>query len=169
MPLHKKTYTIDNESSRDHGKTFLLEEMDAYRAEDWAHRAILAVVKNGRIPDTEEMDRLKDIDWDDPATANLGMGLVAAMGIRAFAGLDYADAKPLLDELMDCVQIMGDPNVPATAHKPLRGEIEDFKTLTLLKLEVFQLITGFSMGGVLSRLTSTGGTPQTPTTSTRTT
>lgn len=169
MPLQKKTYTINNPSSRDNGKTFLLEEMDAYRAEMWAHRAILAVVRNGRIPESAELDRLKDIDWNDEATANLGMGLVAAMGIRAFAGLDYADAKPLLDELMDCVQIMGDPNVPATAHRPLPGEIEDWKTLTLLRAEVFQLITGFSMSGVLSRLTRGGGTPPTPTTSTQTT
>ena len=70
---------------------------------------------------------------------------MAAQGIKALAKVHPDQAKPLLDEMMGCVQIL----VPAT-QKPrplLDGDIEDVKTRFMLRKAVVELHLGFSTGG----------------------
>lgn len=126
MARKTKEFTIDNPDSRDHGKVFWLEEMSAAQAEKWAYRAFLALAKSGiELPEDVE---------------NAGLAGIATMGLQALSGLPWADAEPLLDEIMQCVQIK--PNQSVT--RPLVEEdIEEPLTLMLLKKEVFTLHVGF--------------------------
>lgn len=140
--------TIDADG-RDKGKMFLLTEMSAAQTEEWATRALLAMVKSGvQLPD--------DI-------AQQGVIGIARLGIKAFLGLNFADAKPLLAELMTCVQTMPEP-AHSGAHRITRRlvdeDIEEVLTRLRLKQEVFDLHTGFSTAAFLSRL---GGAASNPT------
>lgn len=147
--LKTKTVTITADG-RDKGKTFLLTEMPAFQAEAWAARALLALAKSGAdIPD--------DI-------ANSGLAGMASLSIKAFAGVPWYDAKPLLDEMFECVQIQE----PAMVRAVSPNDIEDVRTILLLRSEVLELHTGFSVGGWLSGLVSrmteetTSNTPTSP-------
>lgn len=134
------TIVIDSEG-RDCGKVFQLREMPAMQAERWAMRALLALAKSGvEIPEN---------------IANAGLAGVAALGLKAFGGLDFADAEPLLIEMMSCVQIIPDPAKPQVVRFLVDDDIEEVATLLKLRAEVFSLHTGFSIPGAPSKSTST--------------
>ena len=124
----RRTETVEITEGRDAGKKYQITEMSAAAAEWWAFRALQAV-----------------------ASSNVDLNLQAAMrelavqGIKALAGVTPDMARPLLDEMMSCVQIL----VPAT-QKPrvlLDGDIEDVKTRFMLRKAVMELHLGFSTGG----------------------
>ena len=80
-----------------------------------------------------------------PCNLQAPMRELAVQGIKALAGVTPDMARPLLDEMMPCVQIL----VPAT-QKPralLDGDIEDVKTRFMLRKAVMELHLGFSTGG----------------------
>lgn len=143
---------------RDKGKIFYITEMPASQAERWAMRAILALAKSG-------VDLPEDI-------ASLGMGGLAAVGVRALAGLRYEDAGPLLDEMMSCVQYTPDP-AKRHFHRPLiengteGDDIEEVITRVELRREVLELHMGFSLPGARSNSVQTpasaGSSPVIPT------
>ena len=134
------TVVIDAEG-RDYGKVFQLREMPAMQAERWAMRALLALAKSGvEIPEN---------------IANAGLAGVAALGLKAFGGLDFADAEPLLTEMMSCVQIIPDPAKPQIVRFLVDDDIEEVPTLLKLRAEVFSLHTGFSLPAAASKSTST--------------
>src|SRR5512147_2710546 len=108
-----KTVTV-NAQNRDNGKSFLLTEMPALKAEKWAARAFLALAKSG-------------IELPDSATSN-GMAGFASVGFEAIGRLDWADAEPLLDEMMTCVQISPSPGVV----RPLVEGADDIEEVTTL-------------------------------------
>ena len=97
-----KTVTV-HIKGRDEGKQFLLTEMPASRIEKWAARALLAVAHSGvEVP--EEV-------------TGAGMAALAVVGLRALSGVSFAEAEPLLDEMMGCVQIIPDPAHPAIVRR----------------------------------------------------
>ncbi len=111
-------------AGRDHGKMFLLTEMSAAKAEEWALRALLALTNAGaEIP-------------DDSA----GIAGLAAAGFEALNKLTFAQVKPLLDEMFTCVQY-----VHKAGHPPQDADenIEEVTTRLQLRKAVFQLHTGF--------------------------
>lgn len=126
----RKTATVTiADSGRDNGKTFALTEMSATQAEDWALRAFLAMAKGGiEIP---------------PDVAGAGLAGLAKMGFSAMAGMNYADAKPLLDEMMTCVQRIEDPARPGFKRALVENDIEEIGTRLKLRLELFQLHVSF--------------------------
>ena len=124
-----KTVTITAQN-RDHGKNFLLTEMPAARAEKWAARAFLALAKSG-------------VELPDSTTTN-GMAGFATVGFEAIGKLDWADAEPLLDEMMTCVQIVPSPNI-VRALVPGADDIEEVSTLFTLRKELLELHLGFSL------------------------
>ena len=126
------TIVIDSEG-RDCGKVFQLREMPAMQAERWAKSGV-------EIPEN---------------IANAGLAGVAALGLKAFGGLDFADAEPLLIEMMSCVQIIPDPAKPQVVRFLVDDDIEEVATLLKLRAEVFSLHTGFSIPGAPSKSTST--------------
>lgn len=140
MGRHTKVITIGDEG-RDKGKTFLLTEMAASQAEKWAMRALLAVGKSGiDIPDY---------------IAGTGMAGLAVLGIKAMAGVTFAEAEPLMDEMMACVRIIPDiRNNPDFTRVLIEDDIEEVATRVRLRSEVFALHTGFFLPGIGSTSTS---------------
>lgn len=133
----EKTITI-GDSGRDRGKMFHLIEMSATRADKWARRAIGVLIKSG-------------VDIPDDA---LGSGLagLAAIGIGALANVGTFEADAILDELMDCVKIVPDPNHPGVMRPLIEDDIEEVKTLYFIRAELFELHTGFSIPGLWSKV-----------------
>lgn len=123
---------VIDKDGRDKGKTFLLTEMDAYRAEDWALRAFGAMTRAGvEIPE---------------GIFDLGMPGVAVVGMGSFLKAPYAELKPLFEEMFACVQIVE----PAITRATTPDDIEEVQTRVTLRDEVIRLHTGFTLAGVLS-------------------
>lgn len=126
----KSTYTVTDENSRDKDKVFHISEMSAYAAERWAIKAFFALANAGLdIP---------------PEYENMGMEGLLAMGIKSLGKIRFEDAEPLLDEMMQCVRIIPDPNKPNVIRDLIDEDIEEVKTRLILRKEVFQLHLGFS-------------------------
>lgn len=124
----RRTEIVEIAEGRDAGKKYQITEMSAEAAEWWAFRALQAIA--GADAELNLQAPLADM---------------AAQGIKALAKVHPDQAKPLLDEMMSCVQIL----VPAT-QKPrplLDGDIEDVKTRFMLRKTVVELHLGFSTGG----------------------
>ena len=124
----RRTETVEITEGRDAGKKYQITEMSAEAAEWWAFRALQAIA--GADAELNLQAPLADM---------------AAQGIKALAGVTPEMARPLLDEMRSCVQIL----VPAT-QKPrplLDGDIEDVKTRFMLRKAVMELHLGFSTGG----------------------
>lgn len=124
----RRTETVEITEGRDAGKKYQITEMSAEAAEWWAFRALQAIA--GADAELNLQAPLSDM---------------AAQGIKALAKVHPDQAKPLLDEMMSCVQIL----VPAT-QKPrplLDGDVEDVKTRFMLRKAVVELHLGFSTGG----------------------
>lgn len=128
MARKTSNFTI-KEEGRDKGKTFVLTEMSAYKAEQWAMKALLALMNSGvQVPEGFE---------------KMGMAGVAEIGIRALAGLKWEIAEPLLNEMLTCVRIMPDITKPHVVRDLIEEDIEEVKTLLTLRSEVWKLHTDF--------------------------
>lgn len=119
---------------RDRGKVFHIREMAAEPAEEWATRLLLALTRSGiAVPE----DMLRG-----------GMASVAAIQqfalntlLNGVGALDYDEIKPLLQQIMDCVQI----KEKAATRDLTPDDIEEVATRLFLRGEVFKLHTNFSM------------------------
>lgn len=132
MARKQATVTISAEG-RDKGKVFVLTELSAYDAEDWAGRALFALMNSGvEIPDN---------------IASAGLAGVAAMGMKAITKLPFDSAKPLMDKMMDCIQIQPSPTV---TRRLVPDDIEEVATLLNLRKQVLALHMDFSMAVVPS-------------------
>ena len=121
------------EEGRDKGKSFVLTEMDAEAAEDWGMRALLALMGAGvEMPD----------DF-----ASLGMAGMVELGFKALGKLSWSVAKPLLNEMKQCIQFMPDSSKPHIVRGLFDGDIEEIPTLIKLRIEVWKLHVGFLKAG----------------------
>jgi hypothetical protein len=129
--MARKTLTVTIDApGRDQGKVFTLREMPASQAEKWAARALLALARSGvEIPDN---------------IASAGLAGIAYLGIKAFAGLRFDDAEPLLDEMFRCITFVPDPMRPNIVRGLIEDDIEEVATRIKLRAELFTLHTGFS-------------------------
>ena len=137
MARKTTTFTVDSEG-RDKGKQFLITEMAATKAEDWAIRVMLALgAANVDIPE---------------GALQLGMSALAEIGLKKLFAIDAAFIRPLLSELMECVEFVPDPRKPQTRiqYPMLETQIEEVKTLLMLKWEVLKLHLDFSLAAGLS-------------------
>lgn len=140
MARKEKPVTIVAEG-RDHGKQFLLTEMDAAQAEAWAWRAMGAMQRG-------------NVDLPEHVLTS-GMAGFAALGLRAFLAAPWSDVQPLLAEMMACVRrLPEDAHTDQATGKPIvraivDGDIEEVATLITLRDEVFELHTGFSLAASL--------------------
>ncbi len=124
------------DAGRDQGKAFLLKEMPASQAEKWALRAFLAMASNGiELPEGVE---------------HTGFAGIAQMGLSMIGKLPYADAEPLLDEMMGCVLYIPSPNNPGVSRALIEDDIEEVATRLKLRVAVFKLHADFSNAGALS-------------------
>lgn len=127
--MRRTAYYKVAEEGRDQGKTYLLTEMAATKAELWATRAFLAMSRGGvEIPDE---------------IAATGMAGVARVGLGLLSKLPFDEAKPLMEEMMKCVRIVPDENKPDFSRPLVENDIEEIKTRLKLRVEVFKLHTDF--------------------------
>ena len=119
---------------RDKGKTFLLTEMSATRAEKWADRAFLALGRS-RVDLPPGIERTRRPDFHTMAL------LVGNM--------KFPDLEPLMDELMSCVQIIPDPRNPGFVRAPVEEDIEEVATRQYLRSEVLDLHVNFMLAATI--------------------
>lgn len=135
----RKTKVVDiTDEGRDKGKRFFITEMPAMQAEKWAARAFLALAHSGtELPEGAE---------------GAGLAGIAVIGLRALSNANFGNMEPLMDEMLQCVQIVPDPNQPNFMRGLIgQDDIEELATLARLRMEVFELHTGFSLRDALSR------------------
>jgi len=135
--------------ARDAGKHFLITEWPSDKALKWGVKAMLAYNRNaGEMPTTD----ILGTGWEG----------IFFIGVQTFLrGRMQADEViPLLDELMECVQIVRDPKAKDAAtgkpiaHALLPDDIQEPKTQAWLRSEVLRLHTNFSPADILSKLIS---------------
>ena len=134
MARRNEYFTVDKEC-RDFGKTFCITEMLAFDAESFAIRAGLAILKNNPALPTDLTEKIanKTISFED----------IAVLGLGLFSGVAYHDLKPLLDDLMDCVQIIVDKK--SMIRRELEDEdIEELSTIIELRKRALGLHINFS-------------------------
>lgn len=135
MPLKTKAVTIEAPAdgareNRDAGKTYLLTEMPALKAERWGRHAVAACSRN-------------DLDVKGEL-AKLGLLGFYLVGFQALAGGDVEAVDALMDEMLTCIKIVESP----TLARPLGGDgdIEEVSTLFRLRKELLELHMGFTFG-----------------------
>jgi hypothetical protein len=144
--LKRETIPVPDGYGRDVGKTFLITEWPALRAERWAMRLAIALKGTaGYIP----TDLEKNI-------ADFGMVGVMIRGLNAVlaAPINPDDVIPLLDEMLQCVKIIRDPKHPEIATALTETDIREIRTVEWLRGEVIRVHTGFSFAEALAKLTS---------------
>ena len=122
------SYTVSDDG-RDNGKVFFITEMPSTKAEKWAIKAFLAMAKGGvELPEGIE---------------HSGFSGIAKVGLQLLLQIPYELAEPLLDEMLECVQIRPNPKDPSIVRPLMEEDIEEVKTRFVLRKEVFALHTGF--------------------------
>ena len=129
------TIALEN---RDTGKTFRITEMPAVQAEKWAARALLAMSRSG-------------VEIPEEAMA-AGAATLLAAGLRAFTSMAFDDAEQLLDEMFACIEYVPDPTRPTITRALIDDDIDEVATRLLLRGEVIEVHTGFSVTASLSTL-----------------
>ena len=135
--MARKETTFVAETGRDLGKQFLITEMSASQAENWAFQVILAVGNAGiEIPE---------------GLASQGMAGLMAIGYMNLLKIPFDAAKPLLDEMMNCVQIIPSANIK---RKLVEEDIEEVGTRLQLRKSVWNLHMDFFLKESKSTLES---------------
>ncbi len=125
----KELYYTVEDKGRDNGKKFYIREMSATQAEWWAIRAILAMANNGiNLPDN---------------LSDMGMAGMAKVGLEMVAKIPPEDARPLLDELMKCVQAVPNPDDLNIKRPLIDDDTEEVITRLKIRGEVFKLHVDF--------------------------
>lgn len=127
--MRKTIEVIIQDDNRDKGKRFKITEMSAHGAEEWAIRAIFAMMNAG-------------IDIPDDAESS-GFAGIASMGLQALGKVPFEQAKPLLDSMMECVQIMPNPNDSTIIRNLIDDDIEEISTRIRLRKAIWDLHTDF--------------------------
>lgn len=132
---HQKTIQVDLEG-RDKGKTFLLTEMSASQAEAWADRTFLMLAHSA-------VDLPRGIE-------RAGMAGIAQIA-HLLGSVQFPELKPLMDELLGCVQRIEDPRKPFP--RAIDDEdVEEVATRQFLRREVIDLHTNFLLGATILNL-----------------
>lgn len=146
--MARKTAIFNATDGRDKGKAFFITELPAADAEDWAMRALFALINAGvEIP-------------DDLLSA--GLAGLAALGVKSLTKVPYEAAKPLFDTMMQCVQFIPDPRDHRTV-RPLmtNDDIEEVSTRLALRKAVLDLHMDFFRDAARSTQAADAA-PQTP-------
>ena len=124
--MARKEASFVAQTGRDKGKEFLITEMSATQAENWAIKAVLAIGNAGiEIPDT---------------LVSQGMAGLVAVGYMNLLKIPFDAAKPLLDEMMGCVQFIPSPNVKRFL---IEDDIEEVSTRFALRKAIWNLHMDF--------------------------
>ena len=129
-----ETITCDSSWGRDAGKVFLVTEMPAAQSEDWGFRAVLVLINAGiNIPQNAQ---------------KMGMMALMSASVSNIAGnVDWLSLKPLMDELMGCVQIIPDAKFPNVVRSIIPDDIEEPLTRAKLKKTALMMHINFLLPG----------------------
>ena len=113
---------------------FVIREMSATQLEDWTMRAVLVLAGAGS---------------DIPANGGVeGISkTLAEHGLAAIGAVDYAKAKPLLDEMLACCSRVVDKMEEKVTPETADAYIMDMSTLFKLRLEAFKVNFSFFGNG----------------------
>lgn len=124
MALKTKELTI--EKGRDAGVRFIITEMPVVKADKWATKVLITLMNAGvEVPDV-----------------SMGMLGVTTMLLSSLQNVDADKAIPLMDELLDCVQIIPEGGSPRKLDLSL-NDVQDFTTLWVLRKEALMLHLDF--------------------------
>ena len=125
---------------------FRITQMPASRLEDWLYRAVLCLGPALELPE---------------GTGVEGIGeALAKDGFSKLANVKYADAKPLLDEMLGCAERdLGNGQFMPVNLSTIDGYIETVQALFQLRIACFKCNLSFFAEGVPSG-SQNGGTPQ---------
>lgn len=139
---------------RDKGRRYFVTEMPAVKFARWVTRAVFSIQKGGGNVPANVLEE--------------GFAGLVAFGLQAIASCSFADAEPLLDELMDCVQFLPDPKSrEPRPGKLMSNEVDEWMTFFTLRREVIELHLGFTIAAewlkYRQRLATAGDASSTPT------
>lgn len=122
------TYTV-TAAGRDQGKAFLITEMSSAQSEEWAARALFTAMNCGvEIPDE---------------LLSSGLAGLAAIGVKSLARVPFDMAKPLFDQMMECVQIIPDRANAEFVRPLIDDDIEEVGTRLMLRKATLDLHMDF--------------------------
>jgi hypothetical protein len=137
----RKMITFVATTGRDKGKIFEITEMSARKAHKWATRAIFAIMNAGLdIPSAYVDAGFAGL----AAVIKAGEMELATMLVETLGRIQYEQAGPLLDELMDCVRIIPDAKNMNVIRDLIEDDIEEVTTIFILQKEVLALHANFS-------------------------
>jgi len=130
------TYTVEAEG-RDQGKQFLMTEMSALHGQRWAIHMLFAIAAGGvNLPSGYEA---------------LGFAGLSKIALPMLLQAPLHMVEPLLKEMMDCVEIIPDPqSKPHVKRKLQDSDIDEILTYFALRKQVWDLHTGFFQNGAPS-------------------
>lgn len=135
--MARKELTFTGATGRDAGKTFLIKEMSARDGYSWATKLLLGLMNSG-------------VDLDEDILSR-GLAGLATVAMSAIGKLPPSVATPLMDELLDCVQIQFDK----ATRKWIDDDFEEIATIFQLQKAVFTLhIEPFISGGLLTSVSA---------------
>ena len=140
MARKESIFTVADEG-RDKGKTFLIRELSAAEQELWAGEVFFALLNTGVELPPGLLDPRGGVQ-------GLGMAELASLSFEAFSKLSFESARPLLEKMWDCVQLIPNPKEPRVV-RPLMQEddIEEVKTRLALRKAIFDLHFDFFIAG----------------------
>ncbi len=150
-----KVITIETDN-RDKGKSFLIKEMSAHKAEQWSAEALVAIF-SGNVP----ADILQVSQTSNTAALATAMEYL-------LKGLSWKAIKPLYNSLLSCVSFIPEKenkanpvNVIPLTETNIENFIEEVPTLLKLRLAALEINLGFlgEGAGLFSHLMS-ANTPQ---------
>ena len=148
--MARKTKTLLIDSGRDQGKSFLITEMPVTRADKWANTALLAMLRGGVDVGNVNFGLIADTIGvgDAPKIDPMGGMLeLARITIAGLGNVTETVGQELLDQLInDCAQVISSGGV-VRQMLSVDDEIEDLKTLWMLRKESFLLHIDFLADG----------------------
>lgn len=144
--MARKTKTVTIESGRDQGKSFLITEMPVTKADKWANRAILAMMRGGVDVGSVNFGSIRGAITGESADPTGGMLELAKVSIAGLGNVTEEVGQELLDELLQCVKVIPSGGSPRDLLS-IDDEIEENTTLWKLRKEAFLLHIDFLAEG----------------------
>ena len=121
-----KEVEIRIEDGKDAGKVFKIKEMPALQMDRWAMRALCLL---GRSSSNGIAGLFQIKDFSEL--------------LSSFSAIDYEKAEPLLVEMLECCYFVKDGTLIQLKGSFINGIIEDWTTLTRLRVEALKVNLGF--------------------------
>lgn len=132
-----QTMTYVAEHGEDSGKNFCITKMPVMKAEKWAAKALLAIMHgNPEIPEE---------------AASMGILGLLQIGLSGLMKCKWEDVEPLLDEMLDYVEIIPDVSKPQVKRRLFDGDVQDVRTIIGIRKAIWEFNTSFLSEGATQK------------------